>query len=167
MGFPLNSNDPYIKSTGERSTLGAEIGAGGSVGTVTPDYENGILVCGESGDYEYYITMQKNYIGSGSVGYRFKTKSTSSGAAKIDISTLVYDGSVKDEVLVATLTHNGLNTYSDDVISVSYANSKWSVSSTNALYKTDGTTYDNPLQWTYSLDVDYVALTTAYTPSET
>lgn len=26
MGFPLNSNDPYIKSTGERSTLGSVIG---------------------------------------------------------------------------------------------------------------------------------------------
>ena len=29
MGFPLNSNDPYIKSTGERTTLGAAVSSGG------------------------------------------------------------------------------------------------------------------------------------------
>lgn len=29
MGFPLNSNDPYIESTGERSTLGAKLASGG------------------------------------------------------------------------------------------------------------------------------------------
>lgn len=28
--FPLKANEPYIKETGERSTLGAELGAGGS-----------------------------------------------------------------------------------------------------------------------------------------
>lgn len=28
--FPINANDPYIKETGERSTIGAEIGSSGS-----------------------------------------------------------------------------------------------------------------------------------------
>ena len=35
MGAPLNNNDPYIKSTGERSTLGAELAAGGGGGSYT------------------------------------------------------------------------------------------------------------------------------------
>ena len=35
MGTPLNNNDPYIKSTGERSTLGAELAAGGGGGSYT------------------------------------------------------------------------------------------------------------------------------------
>lgn len=39
MGFPLSSNDPYIKDTGERSTLGKVIGSGGGGGTSElPEY---------------------------------------------------------------------------------------------------------------------------------
>lgn len=34
MGTPLNNNDPYIKSTGERSTLGAELANSGSTYTL-------------------------------------------------------------------------------------------------------------------------------------
>ena len=39
MSFPLNSNQPYIKDTGERSTLGAELSSGGGGGTSElPEY---------------------------------------------------------------------------------------------------------------------------------
>ena len=39
MSFPLNSNQAYIKNTGERTTLGAAIGAGGSTPTSElPEY---------------------------------------------------------------------------------------------------------------------------------
>lgn len=35
MSFPLNSKQPYVKDTGERSTLGAELSAGGGGGSYT------------------------------------------------------------------------------------------------------------------------------------
>lgn len=38
MGFPLNSNDPYIKDTGERTTLGAALGSGGGGSSELPEY---------------------------------------------------------------------------------------------------------------------------------
>lgn len=34
--FPLTANEPYIKETGERSTLGAELGSGGGGGGSLP-----------------------------------------------------------------------------------------------------------------------------------
>lgn len=36
--FPLNSNQAYIKETGERSTLGAVIRSGGSGSSELPEY---------------------------------------------------------------------------------------------------------------------------------
>lgn len=36
MSFPLNSNQAYIKDTGERTTLGAIVGSGG--GSDLPEY---------------------------------------------------------------------------------------------------------------------------------
>ena len=36
--FPLNSNQAYIKKTGERTTLGAVIGGGGGGSSELPEY---------------------------------------------------------------------------------------------------------------------------------
>ena len=36
--FPLNSNTPYIKDTGERARLGSVVGGGGSDTPELPDY---------------------------------------------------------------------------------------------------------------------------------
>lgn len=47
MGAPLNNNDPYIKSTGERSTLGAELASGGStysLPTAAADTKGGVKI---------------------------------------------------------------------------------------------------------------------------
>ena len=57
MGFPLNSNDPYIKDTGERSTLGAVIGSGGGGSSELPEYSiadaGKVLTVDDSGDLEW------------------------------------------------------------------------------------------------------------------
>ena len=36
---PLNSNNPYIKDTGERTTLGKVIGSGGGGSSELPEYD--------------------------------------------------------------------------------------------------------------------------------
>ena len=167
MSFPLNSNDAYIKSTGERSTLGAEIGSGGGGGgggSYTPDYEHDILIIGTHEDFEYYIPMSKRYVGDGITGYVIKTNPDSSmQSAKIDLYSIVYDKDAEEivvQTLIKTLTHNGDNTYSDDFISITYTNdSQWSVAMLQTMYNTSGVTYTSPLQWVYSTQADYTLLT--------
>lgn len=55
MSFPLNSNQAYIKSTGERSTLGAEMGGGTGPTIPTPAAgDTGkVLTVGEDGTLEW------------------------------------------------------------------------------------------------------------------
>lgn len=53
--FPLNSNQAYIKETGERSTLGEALGEGGS--SVLPEYDSGdagkVLTVNDDGELEW------------------------------------------------------------------------------------------------------------------
>lgn len=55
--FPLNANDPYIKATGERSTLGSVVGGGGSDTPELPEYSiadaGKVLTVGEDGSLEW------------------------------------------------------------------------------------------------------------------
>lgn len=55
--FPLKANDPYIKATGERSTLGSVVGGGGSDTPELPDYgiadAGKVLTVGEDGSLEW------------------------------------------------------------------------------------------------------------------
>ena len=188
MGFPLNSNDPYIKATGERSTLGAEIGSGGSsdlpeygesdAGKVLSVDDNGDLewkltgvadtetdryIVGTIGDFYYYVPMTKYYIGDDYIpGYVIKTNPNSDAYdAMVDIYTTKLHDGVSYPTFVKTVHHDptkGDTSYSDDVISVTY-NSKWIVTFTDPLYNLAGTAYTSPVQWTYSTTVDYLMLT--------
>lgn len=77
MGFPLHSNKPYIKDTGERTTLGAVIGSGGGGGTSElPEY--GI------GDAGKVLTV-------GSDGHLKWATPSSGGAGYVNTSSLVPD----------------------------------------------------------------------------
>lgn len=55
--FPLKANDPYIKETGERSTLGNVVGGGGSDTPELPDYSiadaGKVLKVGDDGSLEW------------------------------------------------------------------------------------------------------------------
>lgn len=55
--FPLKANDPYIKETGERSTLGSIVGGGGSDTPKLPDYgiadAGKVLTVGDDGSLEW------------------------------------------------------------------------------------------------------------------
>lgn len=55
--FPLKANDPYIKATGERSTLGSVVGGGGSDTPELPEYgiadAGKVLTVGEDGSLEW------------------------------------------------------------------------------------------------------------------
>ena len=58
MSFPLNSNQAYIKDTGERTTLGAVVGGGGSD---LPEYSEAdagkVLTVDSSGDLEFAAVL--------------------------------------------------------------------------------------------------------------
>ena len=162
--LPLNSNMPYIKDDGKRDKLGNVIGSGGGGGgggSYTPDYENEILIIGEHEDWEYYIPMNKRYVGDGILGYEIKTNPESSAAyAKIDIYTLIYvDGEILNKTLLKTLVHNGDKDYSDDYITITYVTDSWKVTFSDPLYQEDGTAYTSPVTWLYNATVDYVMLT--------
>lgn len=161
--FPLNSNNPYIKDTGERTTLGAVIGSGGGGGDepYTPDYENDRLIIGRHGLYDYYVPMSKEFIYDTDDGYEIITNPASSSTdAMIDLYKVAYiDGTVHKR-FVKTIHHearHGDNTYTDDNISISYT-SNWTVQATATLYKENGESYANPLVWAYNTNVDYVML---------
>lgn len=158
--FPLNSNMPYIKDDGKRDKLGNVIGSGGG-GSYTPDYENEILIIGEHEDWEYYIPMEKRYVGSGIWGYEIKTNpESSSSAAMIDLYTLIYvDGEITQKEKIKTLSHKTDKDYEDDFISITYSGQSWSVTFSDPLYQEDGTAYTSPVTWTYDTTVDYVMLT--------
>ena len=54
--FPINANDPYIKSTGERSTVAAALEGGGG-GSELPEYSEAdagkVLTVDDNGDLEW------------------------------------------------------------------------------------------------------------------
>ena len=56
--FPINANDPYIKKTGERSTVAAALeGGGGGGGSELPEYSEAdagkVLTVDSNGDLEF------------------------------------------------------------------------------------------------------------------
>ncbi len=160
--FPLNSNMPYIKDNGTRDKLGNVIGSGGGGGggSVTPDYEHNQLIVGEHEDWEYYIPMNKRYVGEGIWGYEIKTNPESSSvAAMIDLYSLIYiDSEITQKTKIKTLVHNADKNYEDDYISLTYG-TNWVVTAKVPLYQQDGTAYTSPVIWAYSTTVDYVMLT--------
>lgn len=162
----------YTLPTATASRLGGvKIGAGVTVqedgtisvsggGAFVPDYENERLIIGIHGDYNYFIPMDKEYIGSGIEGYEIETNpNSSSGAAMIDVYGIIYaDGEVVEKHLIKTLVHNGDKNYEDDNISITYGGSDWAVTSKVSLYDENGDVYTSPLTWTYATIVDYVML---------
>lgn len=159
--FPLNSNMPYIKDNGTRDKLGNVIGSGGGGGeTVTPDYENEILVVGTVDDWKYYIPMSKEYVGDGIKGYEITTDpQSSSSTAMINLYDVIYlDGEILYKKLIKRLIHNAEKDYEDDNISVTYSGSSWVVTFSDPLYQEDGTAYTSPVTWLYNATVDYVML---------
>lgn len=161
--FPKKASDAYIKSTGERSTLGEVIGSGGGGGgggSFTPDYENQELVIGIVDDFEYYIPMSKRFVGDGKHGYEIKTNPESSQyTAKIDIYSFIFvDGQTTDKTLIKTLAHNGESTYEDSNIKVEYvtADTNWKVTLITDMYETsDNDPVSSPVTWRYDSEVDY------------
>lgn len=184
--LPLNSNDPYIDDNGKRSRLGDVIGSGGELPTASPTTKGGIkvgdglemsgetmssktipnlltkeLICGSDNTYVYYVPMQRRRADGSYEGYEFVTVSTSMDKAIIRIDSILYNPSTSTKTTVetlATLEHNGVNTYSDDVISVSYNGGKWVVQFTTLLYDTSGEIQTSPVQWLYSAQVDTILL---------
>lgn len=183
--FPKKASDAYIKSTGERSTLGEVIGSGGGGGggipshtiadagkvltidntnnlvwgdveTFTPDYENDVLVIGIHEGYNYYIPMEKALVINAS-GYRIKTNPESTSfVAKIDLYSLEIVDGLPVSTFIKTLVHNDDNTYDDSNITVTYTGSNW-----QATLKTPmkdlitGDSVASPVSWGYNTDVDY------------
>lgn len=161
MSFPLNSNDPYIKPTGERSTLGAEIGSGGGGGggSFTPDYENDVLIIGEVDNWNYYIPMQKEYVGPGIKGYEVKTSSKGSDDASLDVYSIIYDGEILYKTLLKRVVYNvGGGSYSNDDISITYSSALWHLTAISTLYNEEGVLYSETLDWLYNKDADYIML---------
>lgn len=163
--FPIRWNKAFRKKDGSISTIGAEIDAagGGGGGSFTPDYDNDVLIIGTHGDYNYFIPMQKTYIGQGIAGYEIKTNPDSSpAAAKIDLYSIIYDGSeIVSKNLIKTLIHNTSDKeYEDDNISITYNsnNATWVVTSKVPFYDESGNVYQSPLTWLYGNTVDYTLL---------
>lgn len=83
--FPINANDPYIKESGERSTLGAAIESSGGGGSDIPDYDVGDAgkVLGVDSEGE----LQWEPLPSGmKVYYKDVTFNTTSGSVALQIS---------------------------------------------------------------------------------
>lgn len=176
-GEVLNNSNPtqYTLPTASAGTLGGvKVGSGlaindgvlsvpGGQVSVTPNYTTGRLECGTSGDWKYYIEMSREYIGVAMQGYEISTSADSSAIhAKIDIYAIAYNEGIVSKELITTLVHDGVNTYSDDNISVSYGGGSpsigWNINTLETLYKTDGTTWDSFTTWAYDTTVDYILL---------
>ena len=50
MSFPLNSNQAYIKDTGERTTLGAVVGGGSALPEYSEEDAGKVLTVDDNGD---------------------------------------------------------------------------------------------------------------------
>ena len=93
--FPLKANDPYIKATGERSTLGSELGGGGSDTPELPEYSiadaGKVLEVDNDGDLEWKM------IGGMKLYYKTFTQTTdkkeiSSGLTRWKVQNISVDG---------------------------------------------------------------------------
>lgn len=86
MSFPLNNNDPYIKSTGERSTLGAELAKGGT--SELPEYDSTdagkVLTVGDDGELEWDT---KGTGGGDKIVFDYYHKSAQGGPSYTDEKT--------------------------------------------------------------------------------
>lgn len=136
------------------------VSGGGS--SFVPDYQNERLIIGVHDNFNYFIPMEKEYVGPGSDGYEIETNPGSTAdSAKIDLYSIIYEnGAVTIKEFVKTLVHNRDNTYEDDNISIAYnsGGASWVVTSKVPLYNEIGTLYTSPLTWTYSETVDYIML---------
>lgn len=137
------------------------ISVSGGGGGFVPDYQNERLIIGVHDDYNYFIPMEKEYVGEGSEGYEIKTNPESTqSTAKIDIYSIIYEDEIISKELIKTLVHNGDNTYEDSNISVAYnsGGTSWVVTSKVPLYDESGNVYTSPLSWLYANTVDYIML---------
>lgn len=188
--FPIPFNFPFRKKDGSVTTMGDAIGnsytlptASASVkggvkiganlsmdgdvlnasGGVVVDYENDIVKFGTYNNFEYYLKMDKRYIGDGNEGYEIVTTSASGADASIDVYSVVYENGVEiAKTLLKHLVYSGDKTYEDENITVTYglnSQSKWFVSFSNTMYKLDGELWTSPISWAYHETVDHLLFT--------
>ena len=126
--FPLNSNQAYIKETGERSTLGAALGEGGS--SALPEYDSGdagkVLTVNDEGELEwnepeegglYGIDVPSSSLGEdGDIYYKCSVSRFTTNPGYYVDST---------EQLLCTQSDAFYKTSSDPCIAVHYKNSQY------------------------------------------
>lgn len=164
--FPIRWNKAFRKKDGSITTIGAEIdagGGGGGGGSFTPDYENERLIIGVHDNYNYFIPMEKEYVGPGSFGYEIETDTTGSSDASISVYQVIYESGVETEkYLLKHLVYNGDNSYEDNNIKITYnkiAGSSWSIEFSNTMYKLNGDAWTSPITWLYNVSVDNLLFT--------
>lgn len=159
--FPIPWNKAYRKKDGTLVNMEDLSEGGGGGGSFTPDYENEILEIGTVDNWKYYIPMSKRYVGPGISGYEITTNPDStSSAAKIDLYSIIYNGGqVLDKIFIQTLVHNGVNSYSNDNLEITYTGNNWRVVLKVPMYNAEGTVYESPILFHYATPVDYIMLT--------
>ncbi len=155
----------YILPTASADTKGGvKIGSGltmtGEVlnadGGGVPYYDAMLYKVGTHDGFDYFCQMIKRLAGDYE-GYEIETTSIDAYGAKIKIYSIAYDDGALTKTLLKELTHDGDNTYSDDVISVTY-NNNWILTFTDTLIDETGTAYTSPVQWSFNKEVDYILL---------
>ena len=153
--FPIPWNFPFRKKNGDVTTIGEMVGGGGG-GSYTPDYENDRLIIGVHEDFNYFVPMSKEYVGSGLLGYEIKTIDNTGYTATIEVYKIyVDDGAIIATEKIKTIVYNSGETYDDDNITVRYS-SKWIATlKTTMKNVSDDETVVSPVEWTYKTEVDY------------
>lgn len=154
--FPIPWNFPFRKKNGDVTTIGEMVDSGGGGGSYTPDYENEQLIIGVHEDWEYYIPMNKRYVGEGLLGYEIKTLDNTGYSATVEVYKIyVVDGAIVATEKVKTIVYNGGETYDDENITVVY-DSKWKATlKTTMKNVSNDETVVSPVEWVYSTEVDY------------